>query len=76
MKPDISKQQKKVKEKYEKVKHLIDEMDDDGKKVRIVASTTLRSISGRPPVEIINPNLEEALKDLDTLENIHAAKSI
>ena len=71
MKLDISKKPKKTKEAHEKVKSLILDMEENGKEVKIHAKTTLREISGRPPVQLINSSLDEALKDLYTLEHLH-----
>lgn len=66
MKLDISKQPKAIKDKFEKVKHLITDVEK-GDSYRVTAQWGRRANSGYPPVEIINPNLGEALKDLETL---------
>ena len=71
MKIYISKKPERTKEAHKKVKSLILDMEEDKKGVKISAKTTLREISGRPPMQLINANLDEALKDLYTLEHLH-----
>lgn len=68
---DLSKQPKKIKDQHQKVKHLIRDINDvDAKTVSIFAQTPLREKLGMPPMEIRN-TLEEGLKDLETISNIH-----
>ena len=71
--------QKIIKDKYEKIKHLIradlaDPMIDDVTgAVEIVAHTPRRQANGLPPMRIINPSLEAALSDIATLGLEHGA---
>jgi hypothetical protein len=68
---DIDKKSKKEKDAYEKVKSLVIEMYEEDDGVGVKAITKLRRVTGRPPVELFNSSLEEALKDLYTLEHLH-----
>lgn len=69
IKIDWDKKPKKIQDKKTKVAHLIlDAQEDDVTgAVEIVSHTPRRIANGRPPMQIINPDLEAALDDIATL---------
>lgn len=68
---DITKKPQKTRELYAKVAHLIRDMEEDGAQVYITAQTRYREVSGMPPMQIINPDWDTALVDVDTVNAIH-----
>lgn len=69
---DFDKKPKKIKDKYRQVEPLIISANEDDAtgEVDIMAQTLRRVANGRPPMEIINPDLEAALNDIATLAGV------
>lgn len=67
---DLSKQPKRIKDKHEKVKHLIRDIEDKDGVTTIIAQTPLRERLGYPPMHIIN-SFEAGLDDLKTISDLH-----
>lgn len=73
---DLTKQPKKIKDKFNEVKTLVKDIKDvDDKTVSVFAQTPLREKLGLPPMELRN-TLEGALSDLKTISDLHQRKEL